>query len=194
MYLKRQRVQAHIGRAWRPTRANSTDIMAFGQHETGQCDMRMEENLAAHVLEILKGAAAAPLAERRAALDWSADESAGDRPAVVEIKPARPDAAPLVVAVDRPGEAYIDVGLHGTHFELWEREGEPFDRALRRIAVAVIDGRYEEWVRLGSGGRLIAAKGLFHHDAKRPEVVMHNTFGWLVNRRPGWTHIQYGPY
>lgn len=134
------------------------------------------------------------LDEGHASLTLDAEDANSDKPAVVELVPAVADAARLVVAVDRPGEAYIDVGNYGTHFELWEEPGESFDRALAGITEAVARGGYEEWVRLGSNGRLVAAKGVFRHAAGRRRVVMHNTLGWLVQHRPGWRHVRYAPY
>ena len=144
--------------------------------------------------ETLRMVAAAPLAENRASLDWGFPEGVHDPPGVIELIPRVSGAAPLIVAVDRPGEAYIDVGPHGTHFELWERPGPPFELALREIAESVVFGRYEEWVRLDAGGRLIAAKGVLGREEGRPRTVVHNTLGLWTRRRPGWRHVRYVPY
>lgn len=144
--------------------------------------------------------ASGPVNSGQASVEVFTDDGAGKvggrvpPPVGVALTPLRADACPVSVLTDTPGEAYVEVGRHGTRFELWEREGQGFDSAVRGLVEAVVEGRYEEWVRLGRNERRVAAKGVFHLEDGTPRTVLHNTLGLLVERRPGWRHITYTPY
>jgi hypothetical protein len=152
--------------------------------------IRIEEQLADHVFDVVHAVARRALDDSAARLIRWPREPTGDLPAGVDLEPTSDRAARLTIAVDKPGQAYIDVGRHGTHFEVWEKAGEGFDRAISSIVDAVMRGAYEEWVKLGRDDRLVAAKGVFHELDGGPRTVRHNALGLFADRRPGWTHVR----
>lgn len=72
---------------------------------------------------------------------WSTRDTPGY---FIEIDPASPDAAPLVVAFDAEDVLYVTVGRQDAHFEDRNRSLEEALASIRRVAGAVIAGRYRE--------------------------------------------------
>lgn len=81
-----------------------------------------------------------------------------ETPSELDLRPAKPRAAPLHLAFDAPGVLYVSLDRHGTHFEVVERSDDVFAASVREIVTAVVAGRYRERVGLRPDGALKAQR------------------------------------
>jgi hypothetical protein len=112
-------------------------------------------------------------------------------PAEFKLTPANPQACPLWIAVDMPGEAYVGVGHRGTQFEIWSKDDLTyFESHLEAIVRAVVGGDYEEWVNRAS--QRLKAAGFF---LREPGLrIYHNVFWFPRWRKRTFKHVGYEPY
>jgi hypothetical protein len=115
--------------------------------------------------------------------------------AVVTIEPARADACPVSIYCESVGEINLDIGRYSLTTHIWEsRDPVEFERRLVEYLTAIVEGRYEEKVRLRLDDETQAGKGRGTlHLSSGPQRFTYSycpSFG----RRSGWRRVEYEAY
>jgi hypothetical protein len=139
----------------------------------------------------------APLVERgRATLAVEpANESIGAR---FEIAPANAGACPVTILCDDPGDLDLLVGRHGLTTHIYRArewacgEHAGLEVELRAWLTALVEGRYEEQVRLTAGGAAAKGRGCLQLESG-PLRFTYSSLGTLGKRGP-WQKVEYTAY
>jgi hypothetical protein len=138
-----------------------------------------------------------PTIDRGAAV-VSVSPASGVRGALIEIKPTNGTACPLIIHVDAPGDLDLSVGRHELTTHIWEGpewmrgNPEPLENALRQWLLAVVEGQYEEEVRLTRDGETGKGRGTIQLPSG-PHRFTYSNLQTLGERGP-WQRISYTPY
>ena len=158
--------------------------------------MNVDEALEAHVrlvAEIVDDVLGACFRGERATLEVEGVGPNGETS--FTIRPTRQDACPVVLHCDIPGEVEFFMGRYSLAGHIWESKNPPkFERELREYLTAIVEGRYEEKVRLlrEDESRAGKGKGTFHPPTG-PATFSYSNLSTLGGRGP-WQRVEYAPY
>ena len=115
--------------------------------------------------------------------------------AFVTIEPARADACPVSIYCESVGEVNLDIGRYSLTTHIWEsKDPVEFERRLVDYLTAIVEGRYEEKVRLRLDDETQAGKGRGTlHLSSGPQRFTYSHFP-SFGRRSGWRRVDYAPY
>jgi hypothetical protein len=113
----------------------------------------------------------------------------------VTLQPHDASASPVGLTVQSDEEVSLFVGHYGTTVDIYDRDPSSLLETLKEFVAAIIDGRYEEEVRLAkeSRGRILGkARGVFHLGPRDHEI----TYSYVpsLGRREPWQRLTYSPY
>ena len=116
------------------------------------------------VLQVVKDVAAGALRVGGAGLVVNEEPTGGGTLVTFELSPQNPSACAVVVQPDHEAQISLFMGPDGTEatLELWDEDRAALLRTLRELLTAVVEGRYEQKVKVTGGeNRRIAVKGVF---------------------------------
>ncbi len=146
--------------------------------------------LAAHEREVLQRVMAVvrPLVDRGLASVETVrhpDDGFGSTPPCIGVRPTSPTACPITVQIDHERQVTLFMG-EPTWCEGWEDDRDAYLDWIEDAVRAVVEGRYEEWVKPGTR----QAKGVFH----LPDGPRSFTDNLLRNLTKGVEHRVYTSY
>ena len=152
-------------------------------------DLEPHEQL---VLEIVREVVGDLVQDGHARLEVQPAGLLGANRALFAISPAEPDACPVSLHCEAPGDLNLSVGRYALLIDVWERDPGKFAEVIRELLVAIVAGAYEEEVRLARDGTAGKGRGTF----KLPRGPVTFTYSslWTLGRRGPWQRIRYSPY
>lgn len=113
----------------------------------------------------------------------------------VELSPQNPSACPVSFVVQSEEEVSLLVGRYGTMVDIYDPDPRSLLATLKDYVTAIIEGRYEEEVRLAREHAetiLAQARGVFHLDGGDQD---HHYSSVASLARPGpWQRLTYATY
>lgn len=154
----------------------------------------MQEVRDHEVVNLIADIAREPLAENRASLSASRVPVGGNNHLdSVQLDPTNLHACPVSLAVLSESQVNLFLGpsRRSATLEIWEDERSAAMSCLRELVTAVVDGRYEQRVKVR--GRRLRIKGVFHLPGRE---LKHSYSGPTdePNTSRGWTVLSYEPF
>lgn len=116
------------------------------------------------VLHVVKEVAAGALESGGAALVVNEEPTGSGTLVTLCLTPQNPSACAVVVQLDHEAQISLFLGPDGTTatLELWDEDRAALLRTLKELLTAVVEGRYEQKVKVtGRKNPRIAVKGVF---------------------------------
>ena len=112
----------------------------------------------------------------------------------VELSPKNGSACPVSFEVQSEDEVSLYVGRYGTTVDIYDPDPGSLLATLKEYVTAIIEGRYEEEVRLAETqeNMLGKARGVFHLDRGDQEHRYSYVASW--GRRGPWQRLTYAAY
>jgi 3'-phosphoadenosine 5'-phosphosulfate sulfotransferase len=112
----------------------------------------------------------------------------------VELAPESPSACPVSLEIQSEEEVSLYVGRYGTTVDIYDPDPGSLLATLKEYVAAIIEGRYEEEVRLAETQENVLgkARGVFHLD--RGDQEHRYSHVPSLGRRGPWQRLTYGAY